>query len=275
VQGVVSSNLTVPTKNIFTNLYLYGNFKIDYLIANSFTALLFFLGSVLYSSVGHGGASAYIAILALTGTPIGIIKPIGLILNIIVSSIASFRFIKHKFFSLRLLIPVVSGSIPAAFIGGYVSLPSELYKPLVGLILIVAGLQLIFSFFKNSKINKNEHINIFWAVFIGVCIGLLSGLTGTGGGIFLSPLIIFLGWTSIKGASGTAAVFILFNSISGLLGNISSVHSVPNEIFIYIFAVLMGTLVGTHLGIKKLNQLAVKKTLGVVIIIAGLKFIFT
>ena len=118
-------------------------------------------------------------------------------------------------------------------------------------------------------------LNLLWAVFIGVCIGLLSGLTGTGGGIFLSPLIIFLGWTSVKGASGTAAVFILFNSISGLLGNISSVHSVPDEIFIYIFAVLIGTLIGTHLGIKKLNQIAVKKTLGVVIIIAGLKFIFT
>ena len=133
-----------------------GNFKIEYLIANSFTAFLLFIGSVLYSSVGHGGASAYIAILALTGTPISIIKPIGLILNIVVSSIASFRFIKNKLFSLKVLIPVVSGSIPAAFVGGYTSLPSEFYKPLVGLILIFAGLQLIFSFFKKSKINKNK-----------------------------------------------------------------------------------------------------------------------
>ena len=178
-----------------------GNFKIEYLIANSFTAFLLFIGSVLYSSVGHGGASAYIAILALAGTPISIIKPIGLILNIVVSSIASFRFIKNKLFSLKVLIPVVSGSIPAAFVGGYISLPSEFYKPLVGLILIFAGLQLIFSFFKKSKINKNKHkhLNLLWAIFIGVCIGLLSGLTGTGGGIFLSPLIIFLGWTSVKG----------------------------------------------------------------------------
>ena len=252
-----------------------GNFTIEYLIANSFTAFLLFIGSVLYSSVGHGGASAYIAILALTGTPIGIIKPIGLILNIVVSSIASIRFIKNKLFSLKVLIPVASGSIPAAFVGGYISLPSEFYKPLVGLILIFAGLQLIFSFFKKNKLNENKHLNLLEAVSIGILIGLLSGLTGTGGGIFLSPLIIFLGWTSVKGASGTAAVFILFNSIAGLLGNISSVHSVPFEIFIYIFAVLIGTLIGTHLGIKKLNQSAVKKTLGVVIIIAGLKFIFT
>jgi len=233
------------------------------------------MGSVLYSSVGHGGASAYIAILALTGTPVVIIKPIGLILNIVVSSIASIRFIKHKLFSLKVLIPVVSGSIPAAFVGGYISLPSEFYKPLVGGILIIAGLQLFFKFFKKSKANNNERVSVLWGVFIGVLIGFLSGLTGTGGGIFLSPLIIFLGWTSVKGASGTAAVFILFNSISGLWGNISSVRSVPDEIFIYILAVLLGTLIGTHLGIKKFNQIVVKKTLGVVIIIAGLKFIFT
>ena len=271
----MSSNLTAPTNKYFTNLCLNGNFIIEYLIANSFTAFLLFIGSVLYSSVGHGGASAYIAILALSGTPVGIIKPIGLILNIVVSSIASIRFIKHKLFSLKVLIPVVSGSIPAAFVGGYISLPSELYKPLVGIVLIIAGLQLIFQFFKSNQTDKNEKVSIIFAVFIGILIGLLSGLTGTGGGIFLSPLIIFLGWTSVKGASGTAAVFILFNSISGLLGNVSSVHSVPDEIFVYVFAVLIGTLIGTHLGIKKLNQLAVKKTLGVVIIIAGFKFIFS
>jgi hypothetical protein len=189
--------------------------------------------------------------------------------------VASFRFIRHKLFSINVLIPVIFGSIPAAFVGGYISLPSEFYKPLVGIILIIAGLQLLFRFFKKIKKSNNEQISILLAVFIGVLIGLLSGLTGTGGGIFLSPLIIFLGWTSIKGASGTAAVFIFFNSVSGLMGNITSVNSVPEEIYIYIFAVLVGTLIGTHLGIKRFNHLAVKKALGVVIIIAGLKFIIT
>ena len=188
---------------------------------------------------------------------------------------ASFRFIRHKLFSINVLIPVIFGSIPAAFVGGYISLPSEFYKPLVGIILIIAGLQLLFRFFKKIKKSNNEQISILLAVFIGVLIGLLSGLTGTGGGIFLSPLIIFLGWTSIKGASGTAAVFIFFNSVSGLMGNITSVNSVPEEIYIYIFSVLVGTLIGTHLGIKRFNHLAVKKALGVVIIIAGLKFIIT
>lgn len=255
---------------------LNGDFRIDFLLPHShyLTALLLFIGSILYSSVGHGGASAYIAILALTGTSVSIIKPIGLILNIVVSSIASYRFTRHKLFSLKVLIPVVSGSIPAAFVGGYLTLPPEFYKSLVGFILIIAGLQLLFQLFKKIKLKANNEINIILAFFVGILIGLISGLTGTGGGIFLSPLIIFLGWTSIKGASGTAAIFILFNSISGLLGNVSSVHSLPEEIFIYIGVVIIGTLIGTYLGINRLNHASVRKTLGVVIIIAGLKFIF-
>jgi len=255
---------------------LDGDFRIDFLLSHShyLTALLLFIGSILYSSVGHGGASAYIAILALTGTSVSIIKPIGLTLNIMVSSIASYRFIKHKLFNLKVLIPVVSGSIPAAFVGGYVTLPPEFYKSLVGFILIIAGLQLLFQLFKKIKLEANNEINITLAFLIGMLIGLISGLTGTGGGIFLSPLIIFLGWTSIKGASGTAAIFILFNSISGLLGNVSSVHLLPEEIFIYIGVVIIGTLIGTYLGINRLNHESVRKTLGVVIIIAGLKFIF-
>jgi len=255
---------------------LDGDFRIDFLLSHShyLTALLLFIGSILYSSVGHGGASAYIAILALTGTSVSIIKPIGLILNIVVSSIASYRFTRHKLFNLKVLIPTVSGSIPAAFVGGYITLPPEFYKSLVGVILIIAGLQLLFQLFKKIKLKANNEINITLAFLVGILIGLISGLTGTGGGIFLSPLIIFLGWTSVKGASGTAAIFILFNSISGLLGNVSSVHSLPEEIFIYIGVVIIGTLIGTYLGINRLNHASVRKTLGVVIIIAGLKFIF-
>jgi len=255
---------------------LDGDFRIDFLLSHShyLTALLLFIGSILYSSVGHGGASAYIAILALSGTSVSIIKPIGLILNIVVSSIASYRFTRHKLFNLKVLIPTVSGSIPAAFVGGYITLPPEFYKSLVGVILIIAGLQLLFQLFKKIKLKANNEINITLAFLVGILIGLISGLTGTGGGIFLSPLIIFLVFTSIKVSSGTAAIFILFNSISGLLGNVSSVHSLPEEIFIYIGVVIIGTLIGTYLGINRLNHASVRKTLGVVIIIAGLKFIF-
>ena len=239
------------------------------------TAVLIFIGAVLYSSVGHGGASSYIAIMSLMGTPIASIKPIGLILNIIVSSIASYRFIKNKLFNLKIFIPVVLGSFPAAFVGGYIQLPSETYRLLVGIILLFAGFQFLFNIFKYFKMKSNQPVNFLFGLFAGAIIGFLSGLSGTGGGIFLSPLIVFLGWTSVKGASGTAAAFILFNSISGLLGNITSVSLIPNTIFLYVFAVIVGVLIGTQLGIRILNEHRMQKILGVVLIVAGFKFIIT
>jgi len=239
------------------------------------TAGLIFIGAVLYSSVGHGGASSYIAIMSLMGTPIASIKPIGLILNIIVSSIASYRFIKNKLFNLKIFIPVVLGSVPAAFVGGYIQLPSETYRLLVGIILLFAGFQFLCNIFKYFKMKSNQPVNFLFGLFAGAIIGFLSGLSGTGGGIFLSPLIVFLGWTSVKGASGTAAAFILFNSISGLLGNITSVSLIPNTIFLYVFAVIGGVLIGTQLGIRILNEHRMQKILGVVLIVAGFKFIIT
>ena len=244
-----------------------------FILSDYVTATLIFFGAILYSSVGHGGASSYIAIMAIMGTPIASIKPIGLVLNIIVSSVASYRFIKNKLFNLKVFIPVALGSIPAAFLGGYVSLPSESYKRLVGVILLFAGFQFLFNIFQHLKKKSNRPVNFLLGIFAGVMIGFVSGLTGTGGGIFLSPLIVFLGWTSVKGASGTAAAFILFNSVAGLLGNITSVHLIPDTIFLYAFAVLVGVLIGTQLGIKIFNESFMKKTLGLVLLIAGLKFI--
>ncbi|MDB4040358.1 sulfite exporter TauE/SafE family protein [Methylophilaceae bacterium] len=246
-----------------------------FLLSEYITAGLIFIGAILYSSVGHGGASSYIAIMSLMGTPVASIKPIGLILNIIVSSVASYRFIRNKLFNLKVFIPVVLGSVPSAFLGGYLQLPSEIYKVLVGIILIFAGVQFLFDIFKYFKKNSNQPVNFLFGLFAGVIIGFLSGLTGTGGGIFLSPLIVFLGWTSVKGSSGTVAAFILFNSISGLLGNITSVNLISNTIFLYAFAVIGGVLIGTQLGIKIFNERHMKNILGVVLIVAGFKFIIT
>jgi uncharacterized membrane protein YfcA len=125
------------------------------------------------------------------------------------------------------------------------------------------------------KTKSTKHCNPYVAILVGITIGLLSGLTGTGGGIFLSPIIVFLGWTTVKSASGTAAAFILFNSIAGLLGNFVSVNLISNTIFLYSFAVFAGVLLGTTLGIKVLSEYGVKKALGLVIVLAGFKFILT
>ena len=246
-----------------------------FLLSEYITAGLIFFGAILYSSVGHGGASSYIAIMSLMGTPIASIKPIGLVLNIIVSSVASYRFIKNKLFNLKVFVPVALGSIPAAFIGGYLNLTSDIYRVLVGVILVFAGFQFLFNIFKYIKKKTDRPVNFWLGLFAGVIIGFLSGLTGTGGGIFLSPLIVFLGWTTVKGSSGTAAVFILFNSISGLLGNITSISLIPNTIFLYSFSAFGGVLIGTQLGIKIFNEHYMKNILGVVLIVAGFKFIIT
>ena len=246
-----------------------------FLLSEYITAGLIFFGAILYSSVGHGGASSYIAIMSLMGTPIASIKPIGLVLNIIVSSVASYRFIKNKLFNLKVFIPVALGSIPAAFIGGYLNLTSDIYRVLVGVILVFAGFQFLFDIFKYVKKKTDRPVNFWLGLFAGVIIGFLSGLTGTGGGIFLSPLIVFLGWTTVKGSSGTAAVFILFNSISGLLGNITSISLIPNTIFLYSFSAFGGVLIGTQLGIKILNEHYMKNALGIVLVVAGFKFIIT
>ena len=243
-------------------------------LADYITAFLILFGAILYSSVGHGGASSYIAIMSLMGTPVGTIKPIGLILNIIVSSIGGFRFIKSNFFSFKVFLPVTIGSVPAAFIGGYIELPPEFYRPLIGFILIIAGTQFLLNFNLYAK-KSGVEVNLILAFFGGAFIGLLSGLTGTGGGIFLSPLIIFLGWTTVKQASGTAAAFIFFNSISGLSGNFYSMQSLPHTVFLFSGAVFIGVLIGTQLGLKHLNVYGIQKALGAVLIIAGLKFLFT
>ena len=247
----------------------------EFLLADYITSIFIFFGAVLYSSVGHGGASSYIAIMSLMGSPVSEIKPIGLVLNIIVSSVGSYRFIKNKLFSLKVFLPLVIGSVPAAFLGGYIELSSEVYRPLVGVVLLFAGFQFLFNIFDNLKIKSIKKCNSYVAILVGITIGLLSGLTGTGGGIFLSPIIVFLGWTTVKSASGTAAAFILFNSISGLLGNFVSVSLIPNTIFLYSIAVFLGVLLGTTLGIKVLSEHSVKRTLGLVIILAGFKFLLT
>jgi hypothetical protein len=230
-------------------------------------------GAILYTSVGHAGSSVYIAIMSLFGLPAQVIKPTALVLNIIVSSYTSVRYISAKLFDLKLYIPLALGAIPMSFLGGSINLPGDVYKPLVGLILLFAGVMFLFQLAPKLQ-GEPKHPHVAISILTGALIGLLSGLTGTGGGIFLSPLILFFGWTSVKGASGTAALFILTNSVFGLLGHISSVSNLPSALWIYAVAVIIGALIGTQLGIKQFSNEAVRRALGAVLIIASAKLIF-
>lgn len=231
-----------------------------------------FLGAVLYTSVGHAGASAYIAVMTLFDLPPVVIKPTALTLNIFVSSYTSFRYMRSSLFNKSLFKYLVIGSIPAAFIGGHINLPSQIYKPLIGILLLISGLRFLVQALQVDHYQRS--INSGLAVLIGAAVGLLSGITGTGGGIFLSPMIIWLGWVSVKQASGTVAGFIFVNSVAGLLGNLQSTKSLPAELPLFVVAVLLGAFVGTRFGISKFSSTGIKRALGLVLLIAGAKFIF-
>ena len=231
-----------------------------------------FLGASLYTSVGHAGASTYIAVMTLFDLPPTVIKPTALTLNIFVSSYTSIRYIKSKLFNKSLFLYLSLGSVPAAFFDGRINLPSDVYRPVIGLLLLLSGVRFLVQALQSDKPHRD--VNKALAIFIGTCVGLLSGITGTGGGIFLSPLIIWLGWVSVKAASGTVAAFIFVNSVAGLLGNFQSTSSLPSELPVFVVAVLLGALIGTRFGITRLSSIGVKRALGCVLLIAGVKFLF-
>lgn len=235
-------------------------------------SICLFFGAILYTSVGHAGASIYIAIMSIFGVPVTTIKPTALSLNIIVSSFTSYQFVRAKFYDIKLATPLLIGAIPAAFIGGYINLPSNIYKPIIGVMLLYSAYRFITV--KKEDEKPTVPYKFFYAVTTGIIIGFLAGLTGTGGGIFLSPLIIFAAWTTTKGASGTVAIFIFFNSLFGLMGNITSLSAIPPTLPLYGGAALFGGIIGSRIGIHYFQHTAIKRTLGLVLLIAGLKLMF-
>ncbi|WP_448335566.1 sulfite exporter TauE/SafE family protein [Bellilinea sp.] len=233
---------------------------------------LIFLAAILYASVGHGGASGYLAVMALFGVAPAVMKPTALTLNILVSLIALIKFYRAGCFSWRLFLPFALTSVPLAFVGGSIVLPTTLYKPIVGVVLIYAAARLFFSAGKPQAAEPRA-INIPLAVFFGAVIGLLSGLTGVGGGIFLSPLLVFLRWADVRQTGGVAAAFILVNSISGLLGHFSVVSELPSFIPVWAVAAVAGGWLGAEFGSRRLGNPALRRLLAAVLVIAGLKMI--
>src|SRR3954451_15874706 len=191
-------------------------------------ALLMGLAAALYSSVGHGGASAYLAIMALFAVAPETMRPAALALNLVVAGFGALRYGLKGQTNLRLLLAFAVTATPAAFLGGAIHLPPEYYRPLVGLLLWAAALRL---FWQPRALAYREVHTPSLAVTLpaGAALGLLAGLTGTGGGIFLSPLIILFGWETPRHTSGVAAGFILLNSVAGLAGNLASVRALPPE----------------------------------------------
>jgi hypothetical protein len=227
----------------------------------------------LYSSVGHAGASGYIAVMTLFGLAPAIIKPSSLVLNILVASLTAFQFWRAGHFSWSLFWPFAVLSVPLAFLGGYINLPTQWFKVLVGLVLLYSAVR----FFLTTQTEEAEPtpppLSVAFAT--GAGLGLLSGLTGTGGGIFLTPLMIFFRWSKTKTASAISALFILVNSMAGLLGNFSSTQQLPLIALPVAVAALAGGALGSYLGSQQFSVVFIKKLLAVVLLIAGYKLVFT
>lgn len=231
-----------------------------------------FIVASLYSCVGHAGASGYIAVMTLFGLAPAVIKPTALTLNILVACISTFQFWRAGHFSWKLFWPFAVLAVPMAFLGGYINLPAHAFKVLVGLVLLFSAFRfLVHPADDHDTREPSKPV----AVSLGAGIGLLSGLTGTGGGIFLTPLLLFKRWARVKSAAGVSALFILVNSISGLLGNVSSAKHLPPFIFALLAAAASGGFVGSHFGSKRFDHATIKRCLAFVLLIAGAKLIWT
>src|SRR5438874_11180045 len=202
----------------------------------------------LYSSVGHAGASGYIAVMSLFGLAPAVIKPTALVLNILVACIGAWQFWRAGHFSWRLFWPFAVLAIPMAFVGGYLNLPTHLFKILVGIVLLFSAVRFLYQATDDSVAHEpSRPVAISW----GIGLGLLAGLTGTGGGIFLTPLLLLMHWARIKTAAAVSALFILVNSISGLAGNLSSTKQFPIFVIALAIAALVGGTAGSYLGSKR------------------------
>ncbi len=234
--------------------------------------LALFIVAILYSSVGHGGASGYLAVMAFLSVAPNVTKPTALILNIFVASIATFQFYRRGFFDWKVFLPFAAASIPTAFLGGMISLPTQIYRPLLGAILLFAAFRLAWNFTSEKPIIAPS---IWLALIIGAIIGFLSGLVGVGGGIFLTPVLLLTNWTETKKAAGISAMFILVNSISGLLGSYAQIGILPANVWFWIAAAVIGGTIGSTLGSKYFDSLTLRRVLASVLLIASFKMFFT
>src|SRR5256714_2050048 len=227
-----------------------------------------------YAAVGHGGASAYLAALALAGVAPAEMRPIALVLNILVSALGTYKFYRAGYFNWRLFWPFAVVSIPLAFLGGAITLPGHAYKMLVGAVLVHAAWQLWLSARLGDEMRTVREPPLGSAMAAGAVLGVLSGLTGVGGGIFLSPLLLMMGWAGTKQTSAVAAPFILVNSLAGLAAIVvGKAAALPAYVWILAAAALVGGWLGAEYGSRRFAHPLVRRVLAVVLALAGTKMI--
>jgi uncharacterized protein len=224
--------------------------------------------AALYSSVGHGGASAYIALMALVGLAPEEIRPAALVLNVLVAGLGAFRFLQAGRFDWHIFWPFAITAIPAAFVAGRIDVPEETFRPLLAFALTAAALRYLV-WPQIDAVKPSVAPSKLVALAVGLALGALAGLTGIGGGVYLSPLLVFAGWSDPKKATGIAACFIVVNSVAGLAGRTSSLALLPDYLPWLALAAIIGALIGTTWSLKGLGRKGVLRVLGVVLGLAA------
>ena len=226
----------------------------------------------LYASVGHGGASGYLALMSLFSFSPETMKPTALLLNLFVSSIAFYFYYKEGYFNLKLFASFAATSIPFAFLGGTIEIDASIYKKTLAFLLLFAILKML-NIFK-TETSAIKKVKIWQGIILGAIIGCFSGLIGIGGGIILTPIILLLHWGNMKEAAAVAALFIFVNSASGLSGQLISGTSIDSSSFVLVAIALIGAILGSYYGSRKINNEHLKRILAFVLVIACIKLVF-
>jgi uncharacterized membrane protein YfcA len=235
--------------------------------------LLLFLVAFFYASVGHGGASGYLALMAIFSVTPEVMRPTALLLNLFVSFTAFIQFYRGKHFLLKIFFPLAMASVPFAFLGGMVVIDANIYKKILGILLLFPIIR--FLFFRNADITEMKAPNTGLSIIIGAAIGLLSGLIGIGGGIILSPILLLLKWTNQKQTAAISALFIFVNSLSGLAGQLTKGIYFSTDMYVYVAVAFTGGLLGSYYGSLRFNQSILKNVLACVLMLAVYKLLFT
>lgn len=236
-------------------------------------AIVFFAIALLYGAVGLGGGSGYLAVMSIAGLPMEIIRPTALTLNILVAGIGTWKHVRAGQFSARIFWPIAAASIPMAFIGGRLSLPGTFYRPIVGVILLYAAFRLWRRPVQAAAATGQERLPIWMTLLAGAVIGLVAGLVGIGGGIFLGPLLLLAGWADTREAMGITAAFVVVNSAAGLVGRLSAVPELPPAVLPWLLVVGVGGWIGAEFGSNRLNPFILRRLLALVLLVGGLRMI--
>jgi len=231
--------------------------------------VLLFAVAFLYSSVGHGGASGYLALMALFGVAPAVMKPTALMLNLFVALTSFTYYFRGNFFNKKLFWPLAIASVPMAFLGGSLTLHADIYKKMLGVFLLIPVAR--FLFFRDIEVNETDKPKTLWLMLIGGAVGFLSGLLGIGGGVILSPILLLLAWTNQKQTAAISALFIFVNSLSGLFGQITKGIEFSPDMITYVVVAFVGGLFGSYFGALRFQQSAIKFLLAMVLMVASFK----